>query len=157
MAQDPQWRRSSKQKGRLLLPQWLRGATDDMLRAEYAIGMGDASLAASPGKDVPDAIVGLVSEADPTLRASCRRHLLSYSLAPHARWEDGEAPIPAPMTPSITELEARLEELAEGGDRAAILALLAALDPARYGRHAAPAPDGGLTDVVDWAATTTPA
>ena len=146
-----QWRRSSKQRGRLLLPSWLRGATDDMLRAEYAIGMGDASLAAPPGQDVADAIVGLVSEAAPELRAACRRHLLSYALAPHARWEEGIEPVLGPMPASVAELEARLEELADAGDRAAILAMLAALDPTRYGRHAAPAADGGLTDVVDWA------
>jgi hypothetical protein len=34
---------------------------------------------------------------------------------------------------TVADLERQLRELAESGDRAAILALLAARDPARYG------------------------
>jgi hypothetical protein len=143
---------SGKQRGRLLLPSWLRTATDDMLRAEYAIGMGDPSLAVEPGSDVPDSIAALVAEADAALRHSCRKHLLAHALAPHARWVDDVTQKPSAWrSPSIEELEERLAALANDGDRSAILAMLAALDPARYGPPGKVLPPGDNTvDTVDF-------
>lgn len=143
---------SGKQRGRLMLPSWLRTATDDMLRAEYAIGMGDPALAVEPGGDVPESIVALVDEADAALRHSCRKHLLAHALAPHARWADDVTQKPSAWrTPSIEELESRLAELADDGDRASILAMLAALDPARYGPPGKAAPPADTSvDTVDF-------
>lgn len=153
MTDPPRKPPSGKQRGRQLLPSWLRTATDDLLRAEYAIGMGDASLAVEPGRDVPDSIAALVADADAALRHSCRKHLLAHALAPHARWEDDISPRAATKwrTPSIEELEERLGQLADDGDRAAILAMLAALDPVRYGPPGKVAPPAdSAVDTVDF-------
>lgn len=142
-----------KQAGRLLLPHWLRDATVEILRLEYAVGVARPEAACAPGEDADDRVIALVSEASPELRQKCRAFLLGYTLAPHAKWapEPTEEPIEAKPGPTVEELEAHLRELAESGDRAAILAMLAALDPARYGppgRTVADSPD--TVDVVDW-------
>jgi hypothetical protein len=100
---------------------------------------------------VPDNVAALVAEAVPELRAACRRFLLGHALAPHARWEaetadDAEAP-----TVTVAELERQLRELADAGDRSAIVTLLAALDPARYGPPGrASIGDASSVDVVDF-------
>lgn len=109
------------------------------------MAVGDASL-------VPTAALqAVVAEADSTTRQRARHFLLSHALAPHARWEtDGKE------TPELTvrELETILEHAAGEGDRAAVLALLAAKDPARYGPPAVRTPsdagDGLDTDVPAW-------
>jgi len=93
-----------------------------------------------------------VAEADATLRHSCRKHLLAHALAPHARWADDVTQKPSAWrTPSIEELEERLAALADDGDRSAILAMLAALDPARYGPPGKTAPPSDSSvDTVDF-------
>ena len=148
MTNYPRKPNSGKQAGRKNLPGWLRHAVDDILRAEYAIGMGDPSLAVPRGTDVPDSVAALVADAAPELRHACRKNLLGHALAPHAKW-DAEEPDDTIVT--VEELERRLSDLARSDDRPAILAMLAALDPARYGppgRTVADAPD--TVDVVDW-------
>jgi hypothetical protein len=142
-----------KQAGRLLLPALLRDATVEILRLEYAVGVGRAEAAVAPGEDVPDNVAAMVAEASPELRQKCRAHVLGYTLAPHAKW----APEPLQAAPeasepvTVADLERQLRELAESGDRAAILALLAALDPARYGPpgKVLPPPDSSV-DTVDF-------
>jgi hypothetical protein len=107
--------------------------------------MGDPSL-------VPTEMLKLVVvEADSTTRQRARHFLLSHALAPHSKWEhEGKE------TPELTvpELETLLTGLAEDGDKAAILALLAAKDPARYGPPARAQMtnpgDGADTDVPEW-------
>jgi hypothetical protein len=103
---------------------------------EYAIGMGQAELAAAPGEDVPPEVQAMVSTADDTVRQRARHWLLGNALAPHAKWKapteaDLEQADEAPVT--VADLEAQLRALADAGDKGAILAMLAALDPARYG------------------------
>lgn len=97
------------------------------------------------------ALQAVVVEADSVARQRARHFLLGHALAPHSKWEhEGKE------TPELTisELEALLSGLAEDGDRTAVLALLAAKDPARYGppaRAAAQDPgDGADTDVPEW-------
>ena len=137
----------------MYLPHWLRGATDEMMRVHFAIGVARPEVAVDDGHDVDDRVMGLVSEASPELRARCREYLLGHALAPHAAWEaapSGEPTTP-PKAPTVADLEARLAQLADDGDRAAILAMLAALDPARYGPPGRVAVDAADTvDVVDW-------
>ena len=130
-----------------MLPHWLRDGAHDCLRIEYAIGVGRPEAAVPRGHDVPDNVAALVAEAVPELRAACRRFLLSHALAPHARWEAETADdVEAPVV-TVADLERQLRELADAGDRSAIVTLLAALDPARYG------PPGRMTtaavDAVD--------
>lgn len=145
-------RPSGKQSGRLLLPSWLRDATIEILRLEYAVGVARPEAAVGAGEDVDDRVAALVAEASPELRQKCRAFILGYTLAPHAKW----APEPIDDAtdakgPTVEELETYLRELAESGDRAAILAMLAALDPARYGPPGRVAVDAADTvDVVDW-------
>jgi hypothetical protein len=144
---------SGKQAGRYRLPSWLRGSVDELLRVHLAIGVARPEAAVEHGHDVDDRVLGLISEATPELRARCREYLLGHALAPHAQWQpeaSGEPTVP-PKAPTVAELEHRLAQLADDGDRAAILAMLAALDPARYGppgRTVADSPD--TVDVVDW-------
>ena len=75
-----------------------------------------------------------------------------FYLKTQARWRETAPPPPKEIkAPTVADLEARLAQLADDGDRAAILAMLAALDPARYGppgRTVADSPD--TVDVVDW-------
>lgn len=147
-------RLSGKQAGRLPLPHWLRQGAYDLLRVEYAIGVARPEAAVEPGHDVDDRLLALVSEASPDLRAACRRFLLGHCLAPHAKWAAPpieEEPDDTPA-PSIADLERQLRDLAESGDRGAILALLAAIDPARYGPpgKTIPPPDTAV-DTVDFA------
>ena len=151
MTNYPRKPASGKQAGRLMLPHWLRDGAHDCLRIEYAIGVGRPEAAVPRGHDVPDNVAALVAEAVPELRAACRRFLLGHALAPHARWEaetadDAEAP-----TVTVAELERQLRELADAGDRSAIVTLLAALDPARYGPPGrASIGDASSVDVVDF-------
>lgn len=127
-------RLSGKQAGRLPLPHWLRSGAYDCLRIEYAIGVGRPEAAVAPGDDVPDNVASLVMEAQPELRAACRRFLLGHALAPHAKWAPEPEPVEEDLPPvTVAELERQLKELADAGDRSAIVTLLAALDPARYG------------------------
>ena len=128
-------RLTGKQAGRLLLPHWLRDGAYDCLRIEYAIGVGRPEAAVAPGEDVPDNVAALVAEAVPELRAACRRFLLGHALAPHAKWGAEPVEVEQPDDPPVTvaDLEAQLRALADAGDKGAILAMLAALDPARYG------------------------
>jgi len=146
-------RLSGRQAGRLLLPHWLRDGAHELLRVEFAIGVGRPEAAVAPGRDVDDRVLSLVSEATPELRAACRRFLMGYAFAPHSKWEAPpieEEPDDTPA-PSIADLERQLRELAESGDRGAILALLAALDPARYGPPGKVAPPADSSvDVVDF-------
>lgn len=142
---------SGKQAGRLPLPHWLRSGAYDCLRIEYAIGVGRPEVAVAPGDDVPDNVASLVMEAQPELRAACRRFLLGHALAPHAKWgaepelEAEEAPV------TVADLERQLRQLADAGDRSAIVTLLAALDPARYGPPGrASIGDASSVDVVDF-------
>lgn len=149
-------RKSGKQAGRLLLPDFLRDASSEILRIEYAIGVGRPDAACARGEDADDRVLALVSEATPELRQKCRALVLSYTLAPHAKWD---APTPTedateakPTGPTVEELEAHLRELAESGDRGAILAMLAALDPARYGPPGRAITSGDdVVDTVDFA------
>lgn len=75
-----------------------------------------------------------------------------FYLKTQARWRETAPPPPKDIKPpTVADLESRLAQLADDGDRAAILAMLAALDPARYGppgRTVADSPD--TVDVVDW-------
>ena len=137
-----------KQAGRKNLPGWLRHAVDDLLRAEYAIGMGDPTLAVPRGTDVPESVAALVAEAAPELRHQCRKNLLGHALAPHAKWDADE---PDDTVVTVEELERRLAALARDDDRPAILAMLAALDPDRYGPpgRQSQRPDVGV-DTVDF-------
>jgi hypothetical protein len=124
---------------------WLREGAHRLLALEYAVAVGDPSL-------VPTQVLqAVVVNADETTRQRARHFLLSHALAPHSKWEhDGKE------TPELTvaELEALLSGLAADGDRAAVLALLAAKDPARYGPPARAAMtdpgDGADTDVPEW-------
>lgn len=148
MTNYPRKPNSGKQAGRKNLPSWLRHAVDDLLRAEYAIGMGDPSLAVPRGADVPESVAALVAEAAPELRHACRKNLLGHALAPHAKW-DAEEPDDTIVT--VEELERRLSDLARADDRPAILAMLAALDPVRYGPPGKVAPPADSSvDVVDF-------
>ena len=129
----PRKPQSGKQAGRYRLPHWLRDGVDDLLRVHLAVGVGRVELSVAPGEDVDDRVAGLVAEASGELRARCREYLLGHALAPHAQWALPEDDVRPPRAPTVEELETKLASLAEGGDRAAILAMLAALDPARYG------------------------
>jgi hypothetical protein len=115
-----------------LLPPFLRDATVEILRLEYAVGVGRPEAAVALGEDVPDNVAALVSEATPELRQRCRAHVLGFTLAPHAKWSP-EAPQEEVTLVSVADLERQLRELADAGDKGAILAMLAALDPERYG------------------------
>jgi predicted transcriptional regulator len=126
---------------------------------EFAIGMGQAELAAEPGEDVPPEVQMMVASADDTIRQRARHWLLGNALAPHAKWrlpteaDIAKAEAEAEQNPvTVADLERQLRELAESGDRGAILALLAALDPARYGPpgKTVPPPDTAV-DTVDFA------
>jgi hypothetical protein len=126
---------------------------------EFAIGMGQAELAAEPGEDVPPEVQMMVASADDTIRQRARHWLLGNALAPHAKWRPpteadiAKAEAEAEQNPvTVADLERQLRELAESGDRGAILALLAALDPARYGPpgKTVPPPDSSV-DTVDFA------
>ena len=147
----PRKPQSGKQAGRYRLPHWLRDGVDDLLRVHLAVGVGRVELSVAPGVDVDDRVAGLVAEASGELRARCREYLLGHALAPHAQWALPEDDVRPPRAPTVEELEAKLASLAEGGDRAAILAMLAALDPARYGPpgKAAPPADTAV-DTVDF-------
>jgi len=125
----------------------------EILRLEYAVGVARPEAACAPGEDADDRVLALVSEATPELRQKCRAFILGYALAPHAKWapEPTEEPTEAKPGPTIEELEAHLRDLAESGDRAAILAMLAALDPARYGPPGRVIPESSDTvDSVDF-------
>jgi hypothetical protein len=126
---------------------------------EFAIGMGQAELAAEPGEDVPPEVQMMVASADDTIRQRARHWLLGNALAPHAKWRPpteadiAKAEAEAEQNPvTVADLERQLRELADSGDRGAILALLAALDPARYGPpgKTIPPPDNAV-DTVDFA------
>ena len=120
--------------------------------------MGRAELAAEPGEDVPPEVQSMVATADDTVRQRARHGLLGNALAPHAKWrppteadiakaeaESEEAPV------TVADLERQLKELADAGDRSAIVTLLAALDPARYGPPGrASTGDASSVDVVDF-------
>ena len=132
-----------------MLPHWLRDGAHDCLRIEYAIGVGRPEAAVPRGHDVPDNVAALVAEAVPELRAACRRFLLGHALAPHARWEAEAEAEAEPVT--VADLERQLRELADAGDRSAIVTLLAALDPARYGPPGrASIGDASSVDAVDF-------
>ena len=137
---NPLPRLLGKQAGRQCLPHWLREGADRLLRVEYAIGMGRAELAAEPNEDVPPEVQSMVATADDTVRQRARHWLLGNALAPHAKWKApteadlAKAEAEAEAEPvSVADLERQLKELADAGDRSAIVTLLAALDPARYG------------------------
>jgi hypothetical protein len=127
-----------------------------------AVGLNRPEVAVEPGQDVPDDVLALVAEAAPELRARCREYIMGHTLAPHAKWaeppaEDETVPEPVPEV-TVADLEALLSGLAEDGDRAAVLALLAAKDPTRYGppgRQSAPPESVDGVDFVP--AITTPA
>jgi hypothetical protein len=139
---------------RLRLSRWLRTATDHILRVQYAKAVGNPDVV----PDLTEAERLSIVEADGKDRNAAAKMILDITLAAHARWEvehrdDGgmQALGSGWRRPSIEELEERLAALADDGDRASILAMLAALDPARYGKAAGSAPTDGVTDVVDWA------
>jgi hypothetical protein len=73
------------------------------------------------------------------------------------KWGAGAPPkkprLDVPESATVEDLEALLTEEAFEGDRPAILALLAAKDPARYGKQGdnAPTDNDSSVDVVDWA------
>lgn len=73
------------------------------------------------------------------------------------KWGAGAPPkkprLTVPTSATVEELEELLTEEAFEGDRAAVLALLAAKDPARYGKQGdnAPPENDNAVDVVDWA------
>ena len=147
----PRKPQSGKQAGRYRLPHWLRDGVDDLLRVHLAIGVGRVELSCAPGEDVDDRVAGLVAEASGELRAKCREYLLGHALAPHAQWALPEDDVRPPRAPTVEELEAKLAALANDGDRSAILAMLAALDPARYGPPGKTLPPGDNTvDTVDF-------
>ena len=141
---------SGKQAGRLLLPPFLRDATVEILRLEYAVGVGRPEAAVAPGEDVPDNVAAIVSEASPELRQRCRAHVLGFTLAPHAKWDPNNVEEQPEVT--VADLERQLRELADAGDKGAILAMLAALDPARYGPPGRVGPSNpDQVDTVDFA------
>jgi hypothetical protein len=145
-------RPSAKQAGRQNLPHWLKGLVPDLLRAEAAVALSRPEVGALPGHDVHEGILRMVSEASGELSARCRQHLLGLALAPHARWESPPDDEPQEaIAPTVADLERQLRELADAGDRSAILAMLAALDPARYGPPGKVLPPGDHTvDTVDF-------
>lgn len=140
---------------RLRLSRWLRTATDHILRVQYAKAVGNPDVV----PDLTESERLAVVEADSKDRNVAAKMILDITLAAHARWE---APTPGDDTPralgaewrrpSIDELEERLAALADDGDRASILAMLAALDPSRYGPpgKTVPPPDSSV-DTVDFA------
>ena len=134
----------------MLLPHWLRDGAYDCLRIEYAIGVGRPEAAVKPGEDVPDNVLSIVSEASPELRQRCRAHVLGFTLAPHAKWDPNNVEEQPEIT--VADLERQLRELADAGDKGAILAMLAALDPARYGPPGRVGPSNpDQVDAVDFA------
>jgi hypothetical protein len=140
---------SGRQSSRLPLPFWLRDGAHRLLALEFAVAIGDVDLVPT------QALKSIVSTADDVARQRARHFLLGHALAPHARWEHDGKPTPE-LT--VSELEALLSGLAEDGDRAAVLALLAAKDPTRYGppgRQSAPPESVDGVDFVP--AITTPA
>ena len=115
-----------------------------------------------------------IMERDETIRASYKRGkakaigkvaqgLLQKALAgdttssifylkTQARWRETAPPQPKDIKPpTVAELEQRLAQLADDGDRSAIVTLLAALDPARYGPPGrASIGDASSVDAVDF-------
>jgi hypothetical protein len=127
--------RSGKQHGRLSLPHELRGLSVECMLLHVAVGLNRPEAAARFGEDVPDGVTALVADATPELRARCREYIMGHCLAPHAKWqpEPIQAAPEASTEVTVADLEAVLESMALDHDRAAVLALLAAKDPARYG------------------------
>jgi hypothetical protein len=66
-----------------------------------------------------------------------------FYLKTQARWRETNPPPKSDSKVTVADLEARLASLATDGDRVAILSMLAALDPARYG------PPGRMTLALD--------
>jgi hypothetical protein len=56
-----------------------------------------------------------------------------FYLKTQARWRETSPPPKSESKVTVADLESRLASLATDGDRVAILSMLAALDPARYG------------------------
>jgi hypothetical protein len=145
---------SGRASDRLPLSRWLRTATDHILRVQYAKAVGNPDVV----PDLTDAERMTVLDADSKDRNAAAKMILDLTTAPHARWEPERKGDDTPRAlgsdwrrPSIEELEERLAALADDGDRSAILAMLAALDPARYGPPGKTLPPGDHTvDTVDF-------
>ena len=147
--------RSGKQHGRLSLPHELRGLSVECMLLHVAVGLNRPEAAARTGEDIPDTVAALVSDASPELRAKCREYIMGHCLAPHAKWQPEPVQVNQETSEvTVADLEAVLASMAADGDRAAVLALLAAKDPARYGPPARAAMtdpgDGADTDVPEW-------
>jgi hypothetical protein len=114
----------------------MRDASDHILRVQYAKAVGNPDVVS----DLTDAERMTVVEADGNQRNAAAKMIIELTMAPHARWEPEARGTTATgamgggwSRPSVEDLEERLAAIAEDGDRSAILAMLAALDPARYG------------------------
>lgn len=127
---------SGRASDRLPLQRWMRDASDHILRVQYAKAVGNPDVVS----DLTDSERMTVVEADGNQRNAAAKMIIELTMAPHARWEPearGTTSTGAMggswSRPSVEDLEVRLAAIAEDGDRSAILAMLAALDPARYG------------------------
>ena len=113
----------------------MRDASDHILRVQYAKAVGNPDVVS----DLTDSERMTVVEADGNQRNAAAKMIIELTMAPHARWAPDAAPTSSGVMgsgwhrPSVEDLEERLAAIAEDGDRSAILAMLAALDPARYG------------------------
>lgn len=109
-------------------------------------------------------LVTFAQEMAPDVRARLKKMLASdndevaqYAIEYLTKWGAGAPPkkprTTVPTSATVEELEELLTEEAFEGDRAAVLALLAAKDPARYGKQGdnTPPEHDNTVDIVDWA------
>jgi hypothetical protein len=109
-------------------------------------------------------LVAFAQDLGPNIRERVKLMLASpddevamWAIEYLTKWGAGAPPkkprLDVPETATVEDLEALLTEEAFEGDRAAILALLAAKDPARYGKQGdnAPPENDNAVDAVDWA------
>lgn len=112
-------------------------------------------------------LVAFAQQLSPEVQARVKKMLASdddavaqWAVEYLTKWGVGAPPkkprVDVPESATVEDLEALLTEEAFEGDRAAILALLAAKDPARYGRTSKKpgdddaGGDGDDTDVPGW-------
>jgi len=127
---------SGRASDRLPLKRWMRDASDHILRVQYGKAVGNPDVVG----DLTESERMTIVDADGNQRNAAAKMIIELTMAPHARWEPearGTTSTGAMggswSRPSVEDLEERLAAIAEDGDRSAILAMLAALDPARYG------------------------
>jgi hypothetical protein len=135
--------------GRPRLPAWLKDRGEDALLVTYACATGVVLEGAPPAA----AIVAAESDAKTRIAAASEIADRVYGrpiAAPPV--ERHEEPAVEDTAVRVAQLEGVLAQLAAQGDRAAALALLAALDPVRYasGTRATPPAQAEHVDVVDF-------